>query len=37
MTDWSGHIDALLGAGVIILIQAIVNIVLYKKIKSEGV
>ena len=35
MTDWSGHIDALVGAGIIILIQAIVNIVLYKKIRGE--
>ena len=35
MTDWSGHIDALVGAGIIILVQAIVNIVLYKKIKGK--
>ena len=35
VTDWSGHIDVLVGAGIIILIQAIVNIVLYKKIRGE--
>jgi len=35
VTDWSGHIDALVGAGIIILIQVIVNIVFYKKITRE--
>jgi len=35
VTDWSGHIDVLVGVGIIILIQAIVNIVLFKKIKGQ--
>ena len=34
MTDWSGHIDVLVGAGAIILILAFVNIILYSKIKK---
>ena len=34
MTDWSGHIDALVGAGLIILVQAFVNYKLYSKIKK---
>jgi len=33
VTDWSGHIDALVGAGIIIFILAFVNIKLYSKIK----
>ena len=34
MTDWSGHIDALVGAGLIILLQAFVNYKLWSKIKK---
>lgn len=34
MTDWSGHIDALVGAGIIILVQAFVNYKLWSKIKK---
>ena len=34
MTDWSGHIDALVGAVIIILVQALVNYKLYSKIKK---
>jgi hypothetical protein len=34
MTDWSGHIDALVGAGLIILVQAFVNYKLWSKIKK---
>ena len=34
MTDWSGHIDALVGAGIIILLQAFVNYKLWSKIKK---
>ena len=34
MTDWSGYIDALVGAGIIILLQAFVNYKLWSKIKK---
>ena len=34
MTDWSGHIDALVGAGIIIVVQAFVNYKLWSKIKK---
>ena len=34
MTDWSVHIDALVGAVIIILVQAFVNYKLYSKIKK---
>jgi len=35
VTDWGGHIDVLVVAGIIILVQVIVNIVLYKKITGQ--
>jgi hypothetical protein len=34
VTDWSGHIDVLVGAGIIILAQILFNILIYKRIKS---
>ena len=34
MTDWSGHIDALVGAGILIIFQAVVNYKLFSKIKK---
>ena len=34
MTDWSGHIDALVGAGIIILAQIIFNIWISKRTRS---
>ena len=34
MTDWSGHIDVLVGAGVIIIAQILFNRWIYKRIKS---
>ena len=35
MTDWSGHIDALVGAGIIITLQAIINLIFYRKLKAQ--
>jgi len=34
MTDWSGHIDILVGAGIIIIAQILFNLLIYKRIKS---
>jgi len=34
VTDWSAHIDVLMGAGVLILSLIFVNIKLYSKIKK---
>ena len=34
MTDWSGHIDAVVGASLIILIQAVINYKLWSKINK---
>ena len=34
MTDWSGHIDALVGAGILIIFPAVVNYKLFSKIKK---
>jgi len=34
MTDWSGHIDVLVGAGIIIIAQILFNILIYKRVRS---
>jgi len=34
VTDWSGHIDVLAVAGIIIIAQSLFNIWIYKRIKS---
>ena len=33
MTDWSGHIDVLVGMTILIFIQAFVNILIYNKFR----
>jgi len=33
MTDWSGHIDALIGAGILIFVQVFINFYFLGKIK----
>jgi hypothetical protein len=35
VTDWSGHIDALVGAGIIIFIQFFINLYFLNKLRSE--
>ena len=32
MTDWSGHIDVVIGAGILIFIQMLVNLYFWSKI-----
>jgi len=34
VTDWSGHIDALVGAGIIIMAQILFNMLIYKRVRS---
>ena len=34
MTDWSGHIDVLVGVGIIIVVQTLFNIWIYKRVQS---
>ena len=34
MTDWSGHIDALVGIGVVLCVQILFNVWVFKRIRS---